>query len=61
MARSEGELLQEINRYLLDPNLDQEGRRRIVEIEVGLADGQAGERIAGVLLELARKHSENSN
>lgn len=52
VAWDEPELLQAINNYLRDPNLDQQGREAIRVKECYLLDGKAGERIGRFLLEL---------
>jgi hypothetical protein len=44
-----------INRYLEDPTLDAEGRRRAREGDCGPLDGQAGQRVAHVLAGLTRR------
>jgi hypothetical protein len=48
-ARSPGQLVSQINDYLDDPTLDQEGRRRFVELEVGVPVGASSQRIVDVL------------
>jgi hypothetical protein len=55
LARSFTELQDHINAYLNDPGLDHEGRSLTVEQECRSADGRAAERVAGTLLELARR------
>lgn len=54
LARDPEECLRLINRYLEDPSLDAEGRRRAREEDCGPLDGCAGERIAQALAGLAR-------
>lgn len=51
-ARSPEELAKHINAYLEDPSLDHEARRKLVELEVGVPIGQAGERIVEVLKQI---------
>jgi hypothetical protein len=55
LVRSFGELQNQINAYLEDTSLDRNGRSLTVAQECGLADGRAAERVAGTLLELARR------
>jgi len=57
LARSPAECVALINRYLDDPGLDAAGRRRAREEDCGPLDGQAGERIAGILAALAAQAS----
>lgn len=52
MARSPEDLVRDINTYLADPSLDQEGRRRMVELICGTVDGNSGKRVAEKLREL---------
>ncbi len=47
--RSEEELISQIRRYLEHPELDEEGRARLVREQCGELDGHAGQRIAGFL------------
>jgi len=53
VARSPADLATHVNAYLADPSLDREGRRRLLELEVGQPIGQATERIAEVLAAIA--------
>jgi len=50
IARSEEELIKQINGYLNNPALDREGRKRIVKEMSYKFDGKAGERIAKYIL-----------
>jgi len=50
-AKSETELVEALERYVRDPSLEAEGRRRIVALECFKADGHASERLAEVLLQ----------
>lgn len=50
LAKSPEELASWVGRYLADPELDRAGRDRIVAQYCGALDGQAGARIASVLL-----------
>jgi hypothetical protein len=52
-ARTADELAAHVNAYLDDPSLDREGRRRFVELEVGVPVGQSGARILDVLQRIA--------
>lgn len=47
------DLCRSIDRYLVDPALHREGRRRIVERVAGELDGKAGERTGSLLVSLA--------
>jgi len=53
VARAPAELATHVNAYLADPSLDREGRRRLLELEVGQPIGNATERIAEVLATIA--------
>ena len=53
-ARSPEELANHTNAYLNDPDLDQDNRRRLVELEVSLPLGRSGQRIVEVLEAIAR-------
>ena len=50
------ELLKAIEDYLATPSLDRKGRKKIVHEQVGRADGKAGERIAGTVLDILNKN-----
>ena len=50
VARNREELRDHVNAYLADPNLDREGRKRIVERQCFAIDGKAGERIGSYVL-----------
>ncbi len=52
VAYSPNELIDGINLYLQNPDLDKEGRRRIVEQECGPHQGSAGRRIADHILQV---------
>lgn len=52
-ARSPDELAAHINAYLSDPTLDREGRQKLVELEVMLPLGCAGERISQAVMRIA--------
>jgi len=51
-ARSADELLEHVNSYLNNPSLDEEGRRRLVELQVGVPVGHACSRITQSLDEI---------
>lgn len=53
VARSPEELAEHVNAYLRDPSLDREGRRRLVELEVGAPVGQSSQRVVDVLASIA--------
>ncbi|MEM1874191.1 MAG: CDP-glycerol glycerophosphotransferase family protein, partial [Candidatus Hadarchaeales archaeon] len=57
IARNPKELVDFINMYLENPELDREGRRKIVEESGGPIDGKCGERIAKAVLEFLKKTS----
>ena len=46
VANSPDEMLEQISKYLADPELDAAGRRRVVEEQCRFLDGRAAERIA---------------
>ena len=50
VARNKEELLEWINKYLNNSELDKEGRKRIVREQCWKMDGKAGERTANFLL-----------
>lgn len=52
-ARSPDELADHVNAYLEDPSLDREGRRKLVELEVGVPLGQSSRRIVETLQRIA--------
>lgn len=52
IARSAVEMLELVNTYLHDPNLDRQGRARIVEEQCYRIDGRSGARVASFLLEM---------
>jgi hypothetical protein len=55
VARSFGALKENIDLYLSEPSLDRARRRLSVEQECGPKDGRAAERVASVLLNLAKR------
>lgn len=54
VARSPEELVSHVNRYLTNPGLDREARRRLVELEVGSPFSGSSGRIVDVLEQIAR-------
>lgn len=58
VARTDGELVANVGRYLADPGHERAQRAAIAAQEIGPADGRSGRRIAGLLLELAGARSE---
>lgn len=54
-ARTGEEFVNHINNYLRDPSLDCEGRRRFVELEIGIPIGRSSERIIEVLEAIAHR------
>lgn len=53
VARSPEELAEHVNAYLRDPSLDREGRKKLVELEVGVSVGKASERVVEALGKIA--------
>ena len=53
LAESLPELIELVNRYLLDPTLDIEGRRRIALEQAWRLDGRSGERVARAIAAFA--------
>lgn len=53
VARSPEELARHVNAYLADPSLDREGRRRLVELEVGAPVGTAAMGVVAAMREIA--------
>lgn len=54
-AHSKEELADQINAYLKNPQLHADGRKKIIEWEVGDLDGNAGKRIGKVILDELNK------
>ncbi|PIQ91705.1 MAG: hypothetical protein COV70_02230 [Parcubacteria group bacterium CG11_big_fil_rev_8_21_14_0_20_39_22] len=52
MAKNERDLLESINKYIGDPSLEREGRRRLVKEQCEFTDGRSGERIGNFVLDL---------
>ena len=52
-ARSRDELAEQVSAYLAQPELDRDGRRRFVELEVGVPVGKASQQILDVLESIA--------
>ncbi len=53
IARSAAQLAEHVNAYLADPRLDQEGRRRLLELELDLPLGRASTRAVEALERIA--------
>jgi hypothetical protein len=51
VANAPAEMIDAINRYLDDPRLDAEGRRRVVEEQCQFLDGRSGERVADAVIQ----------
>jgi len=51
MAESSEKLLEWINRYINNPEVDREGRGRLVREQCQFTDGKSGERIGNFILE----------
>jgi hypothetical protein len=60
IARSPEELADHINNYLLNPALDRENRRRLVELEVGVPLGASATRTLATLERLSRSGGNDS-
>lgn len=60
IARSPETLAQHINDYLDNPALDRDGRRRFVELEVGVPVGQSSQCIVESLEKIAQDHLNGS-
>jgi hypothetical protein len=52
-ARSPGELARHVGECLEDPSADREGRRRLVELELGVPPGKSSARLAAALEEIS--------
>jgi len=53
VARSPEDLTAHVNAYLADPSLDREGRRKLVELEVGVPVGRSSEAVLEALARIA--------
>jgi hypothetical protein len=51
VADTPEKLISEINRYLADPSLDRDGRRRVVLEQCQFTDGRAAERVAAAVVD----------
>jgi hypothetical protein len=56
IARSREQLADHVNAYLTDPQLDRDGRRRLVEMQVDVPPGESSRRIVNVLEQLSYPH-----
>lgn len=54
ITRNFDELVDALKKYLENPALDREGRRRIVKEQIEIADGQAGKRVADEIKKILR-------
>ena len=59
IAKNADEMVKLINMYLDNPALDRDGRKRIVKEQYYEADGKAGERVAGYILNFLKSTGEN--
>ena len=55
VAVSETELIEYLNRYLLNPDADREARQKFISDEVTYTDGNSGHRTAEYLLSLVEQ------
>jgi hypothetical protein len=55
VASTPEELVIDVNRYLIDPSLDAEGRRRVVLEQCQFLDGRSAERVADAVIEDLRR------
>ena len=55
LANNGDELIEEIQRYLLDPQHDRENRKRLCQEQLWKLDGKSGERVAGFILDTLKE------
>jgi hypothetical protein len=55
VATTPDDLVIDVNRYLADPSLDSEGRRRVVKEQCQFLDGRSAERVADAVLDDLRR------
>ena len=55
VARSPDELAEHVSAYLRDPALDREGRRKLVDLQIGVTAGRSADAILSVLGGIAKK------
>ena len=55
VAATPADLISHVDRYLADPSLDSEGRRRVVREQCQFLDGRSAERVADAVLEDLRR------
>lgn len=55
LVNSKEECIKWINTYLVNPSVDQEGRKRLVEEQCQFTDGKSGERIGNFILSHIKK------
>jgi hypothetical protein len=60
-ARSAGEMAEHVNAYLDNPDLDREGRRRLVELQVGAPLGESTGRILRTLKRIASGETKSAS
>lgn len=58
LSDSKEEMITDINKYLDNPRLDQEGRKEIVKRQCHFNDGKSGERVADFILDELSHESE---
>jgi hypothetical protein len=61
LAHSLPELIEQVNRYLMDPTLDADGRRRIAIDQAWRLDGRSGQRVAVAIAAFAARRSPASS
>ena len=54
VARSQEELLEQINKLLIDPSIGREGRKRITQEQCVFTDGESGKRLGEYILEVLK-------
>jgi hypothetical protein len=59
LAESSEQLVEGVARYLLDPSIDREGRRRVVREQCHFMDGRSAERVGTFVLEALADASRN--
>ena len=60
VAGSSAELLEHVRAYLADPSLERAERARVVDTELGPADGRAGDRIADAVLRVLDRQARTA-
>jgi CDP-glycerol glycerophosphotransferase (TagB/SpsB family) len=54
VAETPEQMIDWVNRYLADPSLDAEGRRRVVQEQCQFLDGRSGDRVADAVVDELR-------